>query len=417
VSRAHSPEAGGIGRHPDEASRTPPTELPEARIERVSHSVTTGCCARSSGNPGATIDWTLDSIPTAHSDADLVAAAQEGDRQALAQLLERHRRSVLAVCSRMLGRTEGAEDAYQEAALQALLGIDRVRDPSRFGPWLCGIALNVCRLWLRSGWRESLVDSDTLADRGGRPTSALEESEMQRRVRGAVSRLPAGQRRATVLFYQAGLTQQEVADALDIPVSAVKARLHKARSSLRRRLTSELEVRNVEAKSEIEMRVAEVRRYPAEGDAPPKHVVVLEEVGGGRSLPIWIGPFEATGIALRLEGAELPRPDTYAFVAQLLKGAGARVSEVRISRLADEVFFAETMLQSPGGTATIDARPSDGVNLALVVQAPVRANSDVIDAAATAAAPRMGTPRQQAKPEATSREIAAEAIARMQARR
>lgn len=149
--------------------------------------------------PAQLIDWTLDSVPTAHSHADLVAAAQEGDRQALAELLERHRPSELAACSRMLGRTEGAEDAYQEAGLQPLLGIDRVRDPSRFGPWLCGIALNVCRLWLRAGWRESLVDSDTLADRGGRPTSALGESEMQLRVRGAVSRLPAGQRGATVL--------------------------------------------------------------------------------------------------------------------------------------------------------------------------------------------------------------------------
>ena len=355
----------------------------------------------------------MDPVPTAHSDADLVAAAQEGDRQALAELLERHRPSVLAVCSRILGRTEGAEDAYQEAALQALLGIDRVRDPSRFGPWLCGIALNVCRLWLRSGWRESLVDSDTLADRGGHPTSALGELEMQRRVRGAVSGLPAGQRRATVLFYLAGLTQQEVADALDIPVSAVKARLHKARASLRQRLTSELEVRNMEAKSEIEMRVAEVRRYSAEGDAPPKHVLVLQEVGGARSLPIWIGPFEATGIALRLEGAELPRPDTYAFVAQLLKGAGARVSEVRVSRLADEVFFAETVLQSPGGTATVDARPSDAVNLALVMQAPIHASSDAIEASVTAASAEMGKPQYEAKPEATSREIADEAIARM----
>ena len=405
--------AGGIGSHPDEVSRTPATELLRRGSNASRTALTAGSCSRSWGNPGATIDWTLDPVPTAHSDADLVAAAQEGDRQALAELLERHRPSVLAVCSRILGRTEGAEDAYQEAALQALLGIDRVRDPSRFGPWLCGIALNVCRLWLRSGWRESLVDSDTLADRGGHPTSALGESEMQRRVRGAVSRLPAGQRRATVLFYLAGLTQQEVADALDIPVSAVKARLHKARASLRQRLTSELEVRNMEAKSEIEMRVAEVRRYPAEGDAPPKHVLLLQEVGGARSLPIWIGPFEATGIALRLEGAELPRPDTYAFVAQLLKGAGARVSEVRVSRLADEVFFAETVLQSPGGTATVDARPSDAVNLALVMQAPIHASSDAIEASVTAASAEMGKPQYEAKPEATSREIADEAIARM----
>src|SRR5215471_10039840 len=167
VSRAHSSVAGGIGSHPDEVSRTPATELLRRGSNASRTALTAGSCSRSWGNPGATIDWTLDSVPTAHFDADLVAAAQRGDRQALAELLERHRPSVLAVCSRILGRTEGAEDAYQEAALQALLGIDRVRDPSRFGPWLCGIALNVCRLWLRSGWRESLVDSDTLADRGG----------------------------------------------------------------------------------------------------------------------------------------------------------------------------------------------------------------------------------------------------------
>jgi RNA polymerase sigma-70 factor (ECF subfamily) len=80
----------------------------------------------------------------AHDDADLVVAARNGDREALSLLISRHRPYLFAACRRALGDAGLAEDAVQEACLQAFLGLDRLRDPVRFGPWLIGIGLNCC---------------------------------------------------------------------------------------------------------------------------------------------------------------------------------------------------------------------------------------------------------------------------------
>jgi RNA polymerase sigma factor (sigma-70 family) len=336
----------------------------------------------------------------------------------LAELLQKHRESVVALCIRMLGRRGWAEDAYQEAALEAMLGLGRLRDSTRFGPWLCGIALNVCRSWLRQAWRESpWEDAAALTGAGTDPAVAAEEAEIVRRVHEAVAALPPGQRKATTLFYLAGLTHQDIADSLGIPVGAVKTRLHKARASLRRRLSNELEEVHVDTKKLIDMRVADVRRYQPEEGGAPLHVVVLEEIGGDRQLPIWIGLFEATSIAIRLERAELPRPDTYSFVTSLLAGAQARVSEVRINRLANTVFYAESVVESPAGTAVVDARPSDALNLALLTDAPIRVALDVIEASLTREPNDFKGLEDGAQPKAGVHEIAAEAIERMKSRR
>ena len=84
------------------------------------------------------------------SDSQLVLAARDGDREAFATLLDRHRSVLLALCRRMLGDALAAEDAAHEAILQALLCLERLRLPEKFGPWLCGIGLNVCRRWRHS---------------------------------------------------------------------------------------------------------------------------------------------------------------------------------------------------------------------------------------------------------------------------
>lgn len=89
------------------------------------------------------------------SDASLVIAARGGDRQAFSTLLQRHRPLLVAVCRRALGDAGWAEDAAQEAALQALLGLEALRRADRFGAWLAGMGLNVCRRWLRDRSRSA----------------------------------------------------------------------------------------------------------------------------------------------------------------------------------------------------------------------------------------------------------------------
>ena len=106
--------------------------------------------------------------------------------------------------------------------------------------------------------------------------------------------------------------------------------------------------------------------------------MVLQEDGGERWLPIWIGPAEATALALALESAESPRPFTYKLAASLLRAAGSRLAEVRITRLTDAVFYAAALVHSPSGLQEVDARPSDAVNLALAANAPIRVDSQLL---------------------------------------
>lgn len=334
------------------------------------------------------------------SDRALVAAARGGDKDAFARLLARHRPLLLALCRRALGDPDLAEDAVQEASLQALLSLERLRRADRFGPWLAGIGLNICRRWLRERPRdvwswEALLGGrqviEPLDPRAG-PDELVEVADVVVRVRRAVAKLPPGQRAAVLLSYLAGLTQAETAAQLGIEVGAVKTRLHKARQTLRRRLWTDWQedAMTTEGVTQwVEVRIADVRRQPAAEDRPAAHVVILEEIGGAsRLLAIWVGPFEGYSIALQVEEVEVARPLTYAFTASLLAALGGRLREVRVTRLAEQTFYAAAVVDGRTGRRTIDARPSDALNLALITGAPIRVEAAVLDAVSFSAETR-----------------------------
>jgi RNA polymerase sigma factor (sigma-70 family) len=327
------------------------------------------------------------------SDEALVASARSGDKQAFADLIVRHQRLLLILCERTLGDAALADDAAQEAILQAMLGLDSLKQPIRFGAWLAGIGLNVCRRWLRARTGASFSLDSLLG--GQRVSQAIdlltpdpawlaEEHELATRVRRVVQSLPTGQRKAVVLFYLRGLSHMETAAALGIPVGAVKTRLHKARSNLRRQLWNLWEEMQPMATSEmpqettsdyVDVRVVDVRRIvPNEQDTLPRGVVLLQETGAQqRILGIWIGPIEGEAILVLLADIEVPRPLTFTFAINLLEAIGGRLREVRINRLVDKTFFAEAIVQAPDGQErVVDARPSDAIPLALTRNAPIR---------------------------------------------
>jgi RNA polymerase sigma factor (sigma-70 family) len=327
------------------------------------------------------------------ADADLVAAARAGDRGAFALLVLRHRAMVAALCRQVLDDPLLVEDATQETILQAMLGLDRLRDPERFGAWLAGIGLNVSRRWRRQRRRSRLVlegpvreteygAAPAFGTQPPAPDEVAEAAEVADRVRRAVASLPPGQRRAVVLFYLSGLTHREVAASLGIEVGAVKARLHRSRAALERRLRDlRGEEAMVEKRSDVvPVRLTDVRRGPAEEDRAGRYVALLEEVDGDRSLQIWIGANEGTALAMNLENVECPRPLTYQFMASALSSTGAGLREVRIERLVDQTFYAVAVIDGPGGRREVDARPSDAMNLALLVDAPIRVATAVFRA-------------------------------------
>jgi len=127
----------------------------------------------------------------------------------------------------------------------------------------------------------------------------------------------------------------------------------------------------------VEMVVESVRVHMLSS----RHVVILKETGRDRYLPIWIGPWEASAIAMKLQGLSPERPLTHDLFATTLQELGVRVERVVISDLADETFHARLVLEGAGKTIEVDARPSDALALAVRIKAPIFAAESVLDQA------------------------------------
>ena len=129
----------------------------------------------------------------------------------------------------------------------------------------------------------------------------------------------------------------------------------------------------------IEMRIAKVVGLAADDEL--FDYVVLDEVVGDRHLAIEIGQPEAFSLAARLGGITWPRPMTYQFVAALVHALGGRVRQVRIDQAVEEAYVATVEVDGPPGVQAVDARPSDALNLAVLVQAPIFVAPEVLQEA------------------------------------
>jgi bifunctional DNase/RNase len=107
-------------------------------------------------------------------------------------------------------------------------------------------------------------------------------------------------------------------------------------------------------------------------------VVILKDMDGAHYLPILIGPFEATAIALALEGAPVPRPLSHDLMRSILETLDARLEQVVIHDIKDATFFAKLVVRADGELSEIDARPSDGIALALRAQAPIFVSDKIV---------------------------------------
>jgi bifunctional DNase/RNase len=139
----------------------------------------------------------------------------------------------------------------------------------------------------------------------------------------------------------------------------------------------------------VEMRVEDVvvRVGPDDPDTlvADQRIVLLREAGGDRLLPIWIGASEGDALALRLTGEATPRPLTSDLMTELLRVTGARVERVAVTDLRERVFHATIAVAVEGRVDELDARPSDALNLAVRVGAPIFAAEGVLESAAVLA--------------------------------
>ena len=112
-------------------------------------------------------------------------------------------------------------------------------------------------------------------------------------------------------------------------------------------------------------------------------IIILRDEEDKRSLPIWVGIFEANAIALELEKIPTPRPMTHDLIKNILESIDARLLKVVVTDLRDNTFFAVLHLQVGETEYQVDSRPSDAIALALRVAAPIYVDEDVVRKAKT----------------------------------
>ena len=111
-------------------------------------------------------------------------------------------------------------------------------------------------------------------------------------------------------------------------------------------------------------------------------VVILKEEGVDRYLAIWIGPFEADAITIKLQGVEVARPLTHDLLHQTLSRLGGRVSHVLVSDLQEDTFYARIVVDRDGERIELDSRPSDAIALAVRTLSPIFVSESVMERAA-----------------------------------
>jgi uncharacterized protein len=132
-----------------------------------------------------------------------------------------------------------------------------------------------------------------------------------------------------------------------------------------------------QGKALIEVRVAHLG-LDRNTNAP---VVVLQEKDGQRVLPIWIGPAEASAIAMEMAGVKFSRPLTHDLLKQVILGLGGELKRVLITAVKENTYYAELHIHRSGDWVQVDARPSDSIAIALRLKSPIFTHPDLLDTA------------------------------------
>lgn len=335
------------------------------------------------------------------SDIELVREARAGDKTAFERLVERSEASVRRLALKMTGNPEVTGELVQEAMLQAYLSLPLLRNEASFKSWFYGITLNIVRGYLRENIQTRRLasfpdDHAHLHEPDGyNPPDLAEKRELYQRILLAIGQLSPGNREAIRLYYfeELGLTQ--IAAVLDISLTAVKGRLHKARLALKEKILltypelAQIPAGTVAPKPKtvkertrpmVEVTISDVMLQKKIGETPHMVIILLDKTAN-RFVPVWVGQYEGESIAVGLRQFPVPRPLTYSFIEKILDATGAKLEEVRVDSLKDDVFYGIARLKVGDKNPEIDVRPSDALALAVRVGCPIYVREEVFEKA------------------------------------
>ena len=109
-----------------------------------------------------------------------------------------------------------------------------------------------------------------------------------------------------------------------------------------------------------------------------QRIVILKQVNQERYLPIWIGLYEAEAITIALQEIEVARPQTHDLLKTLIQTLNAKLVQVEVVSLSDDVFYGNLILMINGQQRLVDCRPSDAIALAARMHVPIMVSADVM---------------------------------------
>lgn len=205
--------------------------------------------------------------------SQLVEAAQAGDREAYAALVQRFQGMAHAIASRYVGDQHLAQDVVQDAIIEAFVHLPHLKEPSAFPGWFRQIVLRQCTRLLRQATLPSssleAASPELVAERD--TEGLVMQAEREAAVRAALASLPQHEQLVAALFYGCGYSYNEVSALLKIPITTVKKRLYSARQKLRMQLQATL-------RDEIE----QANERPASNDE------AAEEAGRAIGMARWL---------------------------------------------------------------------------------------------------------------------------------
>jgi len=167
----------------------------------------------------------------------VIAKARRGDPAAFESLVRAYQGDVWRLCFHLLGNSASADDVTQDAFVRAYRFLHRYRGEAKFSTWLFSIARNCALDEIRKNQRRRRVADVVEAQ----PERAPDRTELGIEVREAVTALPLELREPLVMIDILGQSYAEVAETMGVPLGTIKSRVHRARDSVARLLTDELQ--------------------------------------------------------------------------------------------------------------------------------------------------------------------------------
>jgi RNA polymerase sigma factor (sigma-70 family) len=313
----------------------------------------------------------------------LVLRARAGDLEAYGEVVRRFQDMAYGYAYSVLGDFHLAEDAAQEAFIEAYRCLANLREPAAFPGWFRRIVFKHCdRITRRQRLPAApLEQAGAVMSATPEPARISEARELQDRVLEAVRALPEQKRTVTTLYYIDGYSYREVSSFLDVPLGTVKRRLHGARQVLKERLAM------VEKGLKSRLPKPSFPRQVLERIAAVKVQVTGQSLQGllltdenGHSFIMFIGRPEGLAIARSVDGVVPPRPLTHDLYVDTIRKLGGEVKELLITELKNSFFLGKLVLRVRHQRYEVDCRPSDGIAIALRAGASIHADRSMVEA-------------------------------------